>query len=133
VEIPVEELEFGYARSGGPGGQNVNKVNSKVVLRWSVVNSRSLTEDVRARFIARYGSRLTGDGELIITSQRFRDQTRNAQECLAKLAAMVASVVVPPKPRRPTRPTAGSQRRRVEGKREQGEKKRLRRRPQGND
>ncbi len=74
ISIPHEEFEFSFARSGGPGGQNVNKVNSKALLRWPVVTSAALPPDVRARFLARYRSRLTVEGEVIVTSQRYRDQ-----------------------------------------------------------
>ena len=73
VQIPLAEFEITFAHSGGPGGQNVNKVNSKAVLRWGVRNSLSLPEAVRQRFLQRYASRLTADGELLVTSQRFRD------------------------------------------------------------
>src|SRR5258705_399384 len=81
-QIPDSEFEFTFARSSGPGGQNVNKVNSKAVLRWSPTVSPSLSEDVRARFLARFASRLTTAGELNLTSQRSRDQSRNSAECL---------------------------------------------------
>src|SRR5690242_13852589 len=74
IRIPHQEFEFSFARSGGPGGQNVNKVNSKALLRWPVHNSPSLPADVRHRFLTRYRSRLTTEGEIILSSQRYRDQ-----------------------------------------------------------
>jgi len=123
LQIPLAEFTTSYARSSGPGGQNVNKVNSKAVLRWRVLESGSLRDDVRQRFLARYRNRITGDGELIISSQRFRDAPRNAADCLEKLRAMLAAIVLPPTPRRPTRPTRSSQRRRLQDKRLQGAKK----------
>ncbi len=129
IDIPAEEFEFTYARSGGPGGQNVNKVNSKALLRWAVASSPSLPEGVRARFCQKFASRLTVDGEVIITSQRYRDQSRNVDDCLAKLQEMIASVATPPVLRRKTRPSRASVERRVETKRKTSAKKVQRRAP----
>jgi len=133
VQVPQSEFEFSYARSSGPGGQNVNKVNSKATLRWPVTSSPSLPADVRQRFLTRYASRLTTEGELLVTSQRYRDQPRNIADCLEKLRAMLAAVAVPPTPRRKTRPTKASGERRLKGKRATGEKKQNRRSPRGED
>lgn len=116
IRIPLSELAFTYARSGGPGGQNVNKVNSKAVLRWPVRESPHLPADVRARFLAAFGSRLTTTGELVLQSQRYRDQGRNVQDCLDRLRAMLASVAAAPKTRRPTKATRGSVERRLKSK-----------------
>ena len=101
--IPESELEFTFVRSSGPGGQNVNKVNSKAVLRWNVVTSLSLSDPVRARFIQEYASKLTSSGDLILTSDAFRDQGRNREDCLQKLAEMIEHVRVPPKARKKTK------------------------------
>ena len=125
----MRELRFSYARSSGPGGQNVNKVESKAVLRWAVARSRAVPADVRARFLARFGSRITGEGELVIASQRYRDRERNVADCVAKLQAMLAEVAVPPKPRKKTRPSAGARERRLEAKRARARRKRERRAP----
>jgi ribosome-associated protein len=133
VKIPLSEIQFTFARSGGPGGQNVNKVNSKAVLRWPVVASPSLPWDVRARFMTQYGSRLTIEGELIITSQKHRDQASNVDDCLEKLKHMLISVATPPIPRRPTKPTLGSQIRRTETKKVNAKKKQQRRAPDVDD
>lgn len=128
IQIPLEEFEFSFARSGGPGGQNVNKVNSKAILRWAVLVSPSLTEEVRNRFLAKFARRLTGDGELILTSQKYRDQGRNVADCLEKLREMIGSVASRPTLRRPTKPTYGSIQRRTQLKQEQSQKKQQRRR-----
>lgn len=126
--IPEHELEFSYARSSGPGGQNVNKVNSKVILRWNVVQSTALRPEVIARFVSRYGSRLTQAGDILITSDRFRDQTRNREDCLTKLSALISVVEHPPRPRKKTKPSYASKQRGKQSKRLHGEKKRQRRR-----
>jgi len=127
VQIPEAEFEITFARSGGPGGQNVNKVNSKAVLRWSVRNSAALPDAVRQRFLQRYAARLTNEGELLLTSQRYRDAPRNSQDCLDKLRAMLLAVANPPKRRRATRPTRGSVERRLKAKRKQSAAKQGRR------
>ena len=101
--IPESEIEFTFVRSSGPGGQNVNKVNSKAVLRWNVVSSPSLREDVRSRFVHEYASKLTSGGDLILTSDAFRDQGRNRADCLEKLAQMIEAVARPPKARKKTK------------------------------
>jgi ribosome-associated protein len=104
----------------------VNKVNSKALLRWKPSENRSLPEAVRQRFLARFGSRLTKEGELLLTSEESRNQKTNLEICLAKLKAMIQEVARPPKLRKPTKPTKGSERRRQESKRRTGEKKRIR-------
>lgn len=127
VQIPMNELVFTFARSGGPGGQNVNKVNSKAILHWSVVNTKSMPPTIKARFMDRYGGRLTTEGELVLSSQKFRDQNSNIEDCLAKLKEMVESVLVAPKRRTPTKPTYSSELRRTESKAKHSQKKQQRR------
>lgn len=128
--LPLRELRFGFARSSGPGGQNVNKVESKAVLRWDVGASRALSPALLARFRARFGRRLTDEGVLVLSSQRHRERERNVADCLAKLAAMLAEVAKPPKPRRPTRPgRAAKERRLAEKKRASRRKAERRARP----
>jgi ribosome-associated protein len=129
VQIPLDEFSFTFVRSSGPGGQNVNKLNTKAVLRWAVNASPSLPPSVRHRFVERYASRLTNDGELVITSQRFRDQPQNQRDCLEKLREMLATVATPPKRRRKTKPTKSSIVRRRTEKREHSQKKQQRRMP----
>lgn len=127
LKIPLREFRFSFARSSGPGGQNVNKVSTKATLRWPVLTSPSLPDSVRERFLAKYRRRVTAEGELVITSQRFRDAGRNVADCLEKLRAMLAEAAVTPKTRKPTKPTRASVRRRLERKRQHARKKQLRR------
>ena len=126
LQIPLAEFQFAYSRSSGPGGQNVNKVSTKATLRWPVSQTSSLPEPVRQRFLARYKRRITKEGELVLSSQRFRDRERNVSDCLEKLRALLLEVATPPKRRKPTRPTSGSKRRRLDAKRKQSEKKQQR-------
>jgi ribosome-associated protein len=127
IQIPLEEFEFTYARSSGPGGQNVNKVNSKAQLRWPMLQSPSLPPDVRERFLKQFAGKLTVEGELLIVSQRYRDQGRNVDDCLEKLREMVRSVALAPKKRRPTKPSRAAKERRLKSKQEVSQKKQQRR------
>jgi ribosome-associated protein len=133
LRIPLREFHFSFSRSSGAGGQNVNKVNTKATLRWDVVGTSSLPEAVRERFMKRYARRLTNDGELVLTSQRFRDQGRNVADCLEKLRAMLLEVATPPRPRRPTKPTRASVERRLTQKHRTGERKKRRQPPRSDD
>jgi ribosome-associated protein len=132
LKIPLREFVFTFSRSGGPGGQNVNKVNTKALLRWRVADSLALPEAVRRRLVSQQRRRITAEGELLVVSQRFRDAGRNAADCLEKLRQMIAEAACPPRPRKPTRPTKASVRRRIEDKRRKAMKKRGRR-AGGND
>jgi ribosome-associated protein len=127
IFIDESELQFEFIRASGPGGQNVNKVSSSVQLRFDVLNSRSLPNDVRERLQKLAGNRITSDGVLIIEAKQHRTQEQNRQAAIERLAELVRRAAVPPKPRRPTRPTAASQRRRLDTKRQHSEIKRLRR------
>jgi len=127
ITIPAGELVQTFARSAGPGGQNVNKVNTKAVLRWRVVDSPSLPEDVRRRFLARYGNRVNNDGELVLACDVHREQGRNLTACREKLRAMALSVLAPPRRRIKTRPSRGAVERRIKSKQRQSEKKQGRR------
>jgi ribosome-associated protein len=127
LTIPAGELAFAFARSGGPGGQNVNKVSSKVELRWNPTTSSALSPDDRSWLVSRLASRLTNDGTLIVTSTATRDQLKNRNDAESKLALIVRTALERPKTRRATRPTRGSKRRRVDAKRHRAEIKRNRR------
>ena len=127
LTIPADELALAFSRSGGPGGQNVNKVASKVELRWHPGSSTALGESDRAWLLERLANKLTGDGTLIVTSSLTRDQLKNRDDAESKLALIVRAALDRPKTRRPTRPSRSSKRRRVEDKRHRSETKRQRR------
>lgn len=129
IRIPLTELRLTFSRSGGPGGQNVNKVNSKVTLHWDVGASSSLPADVRERFLARYRRRITALGEIVIHSQRYRDQGRNREDCLEKLRQLILAVRQAPVRRRPTGPTRAARERRLQAKQHTARKKQMRHRP----
>jgi ribosome-associated protein len=109
------------------GGQNVNKRSTRATLRWNLATSRSVPDDVRERLIARHGRRVTASGELLLSSQRFRDQGRNVADCLERLRAMLADAESSPRSRRATRPTRASAERRLREKRQRAETKSRRR------
>jgi ribosome-associated protein len=131
LRIPLRELRFTFVRSSGPGGQHVNKASTKAVLRWSVATSPSLPESVRARFVERYRRRMTADGDVVISSQRFRDRGRNIADCIEKLRRMLEEVATPPRRRKPTRPSRSAVDRRLKEKKLRARKKELRQRPPG--
>lgn len=127
ITISDSELKFSFARASGPGGQNVNKVSSKATLHFAAADSSSLPPDVKARLLAAFKSRLTKEGELVISSQESRDQPRNIESCLLKLKEMILSVASPPKKRRATRPSRGSKVRRLTAKKQRSQVKEGRR------
>jgi ribosome-associated protein len=131
LRIPLAEFEFTFSRSSGPGGQNVNKVSSKALLRWPLRTSPSLPEAVRGRFMQKHGNRVTTEGELLISSQRYRDQRRNVEDCLEKLRVMLAEAAAPPVRRKRTKPSRGSIERRLQTKRIRSDKKQSRRALEG--
>lgn len=129
LSIPEGEFAWSFARASGPGGQNVNKVASKAVLRWDVGASPSLPAGVKGRLSALAGRRLTAAGILILTCQRHRDQEANRRDCLNRLRELISRALEAPKARRPSRPTRGSREARLRAKRRHSQLKEARRRP----
>lgn len=129
LQVPESEFEFDFVRSSGPGGQNVNKVNSKAVLHWNIVESPSLSEDARARLLSKLASKINKEGQLVLSSDRYRDQTRNREDCLEKLKGLVSGALQRVKPRKKTRPSRSSQIKAKKRKRQHSEKKKLRKAP----
>jgi ribosome-associated protein len=129
VAIPDDELTWTFARSGGPGGQNVNKVSSKAILRWKLAANTSLPLAAKIRLQATQRRRITAEGDLLIQGQRFRDQARNIEDCRQRLREMVEEALRAPKARRPTKPSRAAKQRRLTDKRQKSQRKAGRRPP----
>jgi ribosome-associated protein len=124
--IPANEYELSFSRSSGAGGQNVNKVNTKATLHWNAKETKSLPPAVLARFLSKYGNKLSSDGVLTLSSQDHRTQHLNIAEVVKKLHAMIESVSIPPKIRKKTKPTKSSVNNRIKTKKEKGDTKKKR-------
>ena len=132
ANLSIDEAEVGerFVLASGPGGPNVNKVSTAVELRFDVRGSPSLPDGVKARLARLAGARLTQEGVLVLSAQRFRTQTRNREDALERLFELIRAAEVAPKRRRATRPTLGSKERRLEGKGVRSGTKAMRRRPE---
>lgn len=126
ISINEGEIEEQFVRSSGPGGQKVNKTESAVQLRFNARASAALSNAVFLRLKQLAGRRMTKDGVIVITANRFRGQDLNRQDALDRLIALIREAAVPPKHRRPTRPSKGARQRRLDGKRRQGDLKKTR-------
>jgi len=129
LSLDEGELSERFVLSSGPGGQNVNKVSTAVELRFSVRESPSLPDGLKARLVRLAGSRMTGDGVLVISAQKFRSQQRNREDALERLFDLIRAAAEIPKRRRATRPTLGSKERRLESKGVRSGTKAMRKKP----
>jgi len=129
IEDFLPEFVFCASRSSGPGGQNVNKVNTKVELRFDVMKSAVLSEEEKSLILIKLKGKINSDGILIITSQEDRSQLKNKETAISKFYTLVTRALTPPKPRRSTKPTTASRLRRLTEKKKTGEKKSLRKPP----
>jgi len=120
------DVHLEYVQASGPGGQNVNKVASKVQLRFNTL-SQALPDAVRVRLAELAHQRITADGFLVIEARRFRTQDQNRQDAIHRLVTLILKAAEPPKPRYPTRPSLASKRKRLEYKRQRSDIKQLRR------
>ena len=129
ISISENELDFNFVRADGPGGQNVNKVATAVQLRFDVLNSPSLPEEIKSRLIKLAGKRMTQDGILILEARRFRTQEKNRADALARFYTLIQKAMEKPKKRKKTKPTKSAQDARLKEKKHRGEIKRGRAKP----
>jgi ribosome-associated protein len=128
-DLLTSELEFATARSSGPGGQNVNKVNSKVTLRWNITDSKLITSEEKELLLHKLSTRVTVEGILLITAQDQRSQLQNKEETLLKLALLLQQAFVKKKKRKATRPSKSAVQKRLDKKKKHSDKKKGRQNP----
>ncbi|MBL8898708.1 MAG: aminoacyl-tRNA hydrolase [Planctomycetes bacterium] len=129
--LPESALRYSFSRSGGPGGQNVNKVSTRATARLQITDNPLIPEELRARLLEKLATRITQDGDLIVQVDETREQARNKELARERVIAILRQALVRPKKRKATKPTRGSQQRRVESKKRRSAVKHERRRPGG--
>lgn len=129
ISIPLREISFQFSRSSGSGGQNVNKVNTRVTLRWIPASSAAIGSTTLARLLTKAGRKVNSEKVLQISSQRYRDQGRNVADCLEKLRLLVVSAAVSPKKRIKTTPSRAARKKRLDDKKRRSKQKQLRQKP----
>ncbi|MBF0276377.1 MAG: aminoacyl-tRNA hydrolase [SAR324 cluster bacterium] len=127
LSIPDTEIQMDFIRSSGPGGQNVNKVNTAVQLRFDIGQNETLSEEIKHRLIKLSGYRVTEEGVLIIEAKRFRSQGKNRQDALDRLEALIRKALIPPKKRKKSSPGPAARKRRLEQKHQRAQIKKARR------
>ncbi|MBP7704464.1 MAG: aminoacyl-tRNA hydrolase [Caulobacter sp.] len=134
IQLDEDELEFAFIRASGPGGQNVNKVATAVQMRFDARRSPSLPNDVSVRLQKLAGSKLTNEGVIVLTANRFRTQERNRADAIERISALIAKAAEPPPPpRKKTKPSKAAKARRVDAKVRRGAVKAMRGRPGSSD
>ncbi|MDC1141528.1 alternative ribosome rescue aminoacyl-tRNA hydrolase ArfB [Planctomycetota bacterium] len=129
IVVEDSELEFSFARSGGPGGQHVNKTSSKALLKWNLNNAKGIPTAVMVRLRTQQARLITDSGELHLTCDENRSQHRNREICIERLTEILKAASVAPKRRKPTKPSRGAIKRRQESKKRQSDKKKHRQKP----
>jgi ribosome-associated protein len=133
IVIPGSDLELSWSRSGGPGGQKVNKTESRVQLAFDIEGTEALSDAVKARVRARFSSRINREGKLMLACDIHRERSRNLAEVRARLAAMIRGCLEAPRPRRATKPSRAAKRRRLDAKKRRGQVKQMRGKPHRDD
>ena len=127
--IPDNEIEINFVKSSGAGGQNVNKVNTKAVLKWNIITSKSTPKPIKKRFIKRWSNKISKKGELTLTSDKYRYRSKNIEEIITKLRNMIKEIIIPPKKRVKTKPSKGVIEKRLKLKKIKSQTKDRRKKP----